>query len=313
MNCKYDNNFRKDNIQFYVLENECLRLEVMNLGATVTSIQYHGKEMTLRYKDPAEYLRHSDYIGAIVGRYANRISKGKADIAGKSYQLTPNEGSNQLHGGPEGFHQKLWTADEMSNEHLRLTVFSPAEECGYPGNLTAGVTYSLIENILRVEIDGVSDQDTLFAPTTHMYFNFGSTSVLDANLQINASSYIAVDKENIPVGIVPLSKEFDFRTLRRIGRNYDHCFPFTGEPQCVLEDNGIRMSIKTDYPAIQVYTGEFLNAPMRQNQGIALEPEFFPDSPNHPEYPSAVLIKNQRFHRYIEYRFETVISGLCST
>ena len=305
MNCKFDNAFRKEDIQFFVLENECLRLEVMNLGATVTSLQYYGKELTLRYSDPMEYLQQSAYVGAIVGRYANRISCAKADIAGTIYQLSPNEGNNQLHGGPEGFHQKLWIADEVSSDRLHLTTCSPDGECGYPGNLTAGVTYRLSENTLWIEFDGVSDRDTLFAPTTHMYFNLGSTSVLDAKLQINASRYMEVDSENLPVDILPVDEVYDFRKLRKIGHNYDHCFPFDGEPLCILEDDGVRMSIRTDFPAIQVYTGEFLQAPVYKNQGIALEPEYFPDSPNHPEYPSAVLQKDKNFHRHIEYRFET--------
>lgn len=293
-----------ENICTYVLFNEELHLEVMNLGATVIRLRFLGRELTLSSEKPELYLERTAFLGAVVGRYANCIHKAQAQINGQTYQLFPNEGDNQLHGGPEGFHGKLWTADVVTPECVHFYLQSPDGENGYPGNLTAGVTYRISGNKLQLEFDGMSDQDTLYTPTTHMYFNFGGASILDAKLQLNASSYLAVDKENIPVAILPVDDTFDFRTLRSIGHDYDHCFPIVGDPACILEDQDIRMTIRTNYPSIQVYTGTFLDNPLYPNQGIALEPEYYPDSPNHPDYPTAVLPKDVQFRWYIEYRFE---------
>ena len=295
-----------EQVKTYVIENADLRVEIMNLGATVTSLQFQGREVVLHYENPSDYLTHDGYLNAIVGRYANRIGRATATIHDQVYQMVPNDGKNQLHGGPNSFDRKLWTATLVEKDQVRFELFSPDGENGYPGNLTAGVTYRISNNQLQIDFDGVSDKDTLYAPTTHMYFNLGSASVLDASMQICADAYLKVDNENIPVSIEAVDSVFDFRTMRRIKENYDHCFILSGEPACILEDQGLRMTIRTDYPGLQVYTGFMLNGQLHPNQGIALEPEVYPDSPNHPEYPSAILQKNKLYKKFIEYSFKMV-------
>lgn len=299
---------RFDGYEQYVISSEDLRVSVMALGATVTSLRFGERELALGYGAAADYLRGKSYIGAIVGRYANRIGGARFSIGGREYRLTANENGNQLHGGPEAFDRRVWRAEARGENAVRFMLDSPDGENGYPGNLRAAVTYAVEGARLRLDFEGESDADTVFGPTSHMYFNLaGGGSVLDTALRINASGWAEADAELIPTGrILPAEGDFDFRAPRPVGRDYDHCFLLDGPDACVAEAGGVRLALRTDYPALQLYTGSALSGAHRKNQGFAIEPEFVPDSPNRPDFPSPVLRRGEAFHKFAEYTFSSL-------
>lgn len=290
--------------RLYTLQNDELELKVTDLGATAVSLRYKGRETILGYDSPALYREKGAYLGAAIGRYANRIGGAAFTLGGKRYELPANEGKNQLHGGPASFEARRWQAEEADGG-LLFRIFSPDGDNGYPGNLEASLRYSLSGSALRLDFEAVSDADTVYAPTSHMYFDLsGRAQVLDARLGVNADAYLEVDGGLVPTGrLLPAAGDFDFSTLRRVARDYDHCFVLRGAHACAMEDSGVRMDVYTDFPAVQVYTGAFLPPPHAANAGLAIEPEFYPDSPNRPEFPSTLLRAGERFHRWIEYRF----------
>ena len=292
----------------YLIDSGTLQVSVMALGATVTGIMLEGRQILLQYGTAREYLEGSAYIGALVGRYANRIGGAAFDLNGIHYSLTKNEGGNQLHGGPNAFDRRHWQADILGENSVRFTLFSPNGDNGFPGNLRAAVTYSVSGGTLRLDFEGESDADTLFAPTTHMYFNLdGADSILDTVFQMDCDRYLELGEGRIPTGrICPAEGRFDFSSPRPLGGDFDHCFVLRGEDACTARAGDVTMSVRTDYPAIQLYTGGGLGAPFGKNRGFAVEPEFYPDSPNHPEFPSPVLRAGEHFHKYVEYSFRTI-------
>ena len=290
----------------FTLSSGELTLSVSTLGATVQRLRYKGRDCILGYDSPEEYLAGSAYLGATVGRVGNRIGGSAFTLDGVRYALTPNEGENQLHGGPDSFDRRRWEAEILNENALRLTLLSPDGDNGYPGTLRAAVTYRVTGGTLRIEFEGESDRDTIFAPTNHMYFDLsGKGQVLENNLWLNAERYVEPGAGLIPTGrLLPAEGDFDFRSPRRIGRDYDHAFVLSGEHACTLCAGGLQLELWTDFPAMQVYTGAFLPPPHAPRQGLALEPEFFPDSPNHPGFSDITLRAGERFRRWAEYRFE---------
>ncbi len=291
--------------QLYTLSSETLSVSVSTLGATVQRLRFLGRDCILGYESPEEYLAGSAYLGATVGRVGNRIGGSAFTLDGVRYALSPNEGENQLHGGPDSFDRRRWEAEILGEDALRLTLLSPDGDNGYPGDLSAAVTYRVAGGTLRIDFEGESDRDTVFAPTNHMYFDLsGKGQVLESDLRLNADRYVEPGEGLIPTGrLLPAEGDFDFRSLRRIGRDYDHAFVLSGEQACTLRAGGLQLELRTDFPALQVYTGAFLPPPHAPRQGLALEPEFFPDSPNHPDFPSIVLRAGEHFLRWAEYRF----------
>lgn len=295
------------NYTLFTLSNGELSLAVSDLGATAVSLRYRGQETILGYATPEEYLSGSAFIGAAIGRYGNRIGGASFELNGVRYDLTPNEGPNQLHGGPDSYDKRRWDAELLEGEAIRFTLFSPDGDNGFPGDLKAAVTYRLEGGTLRLDFEGESSADTVYAPTSHMYFDLsGRRRVLEDELWLGADRYVEPGEGLIPTGRLPAAEgAFDFGTLRPIGRNYDHAFVLTGEHACTLRGGGLVLDLYTDFPALQVYAGEFLPALFGPNGGLALEPEFYPDSPNHPDFPSTLLRAGEPFHRWAEYRFST--------
>ena len=289
----------------YTLENERIRAEISDLGATIVSLKYDGKERVIGHAEPQGYLEQGGCPGATIGRYANRIGGAAFTLNGVEYKLVANEGKNQLHGGDQTYHHKRRWAGEIDGEVLRFTLFSPDGDNGFPGCVTATVSYSLAESTLRIDYDAESDSDTYYAPTNHSYFDLsGNGNCLEAMFQVNADRYLEIDEGKIPTEVKSVEgTRFDFRTMRPVGEDYDHCLILCGSPACTLRDGGTTLEIFTDLPALQVYTGSGLKGDFKVNQALALEPEFYPDSPNHPEYPSTLLRPGEHFHRYIEYKF----------
>jgi len=289
----------------FVLENEELKLSVIEYGAAVKELRWHGRPVALGYETLEEYRRGSAFVGAVVGRFANRIGGGAFTLGGRRFELSRNEGANTLHGGAGSWDRRFWHG-EIAGDSVRMTLVSPAGDNGFPGKVTASVTYTLQGGSLRVDFGGETDADTVFAPTTHMYFNLaGSGTILDTEMQIDACGVLELDGGQIPTGrVLPAEGDFDFSAPRPIARDYDHCFVLRGERACTACAGGLRMTVTTDYPALQFYTGTWLGEPFGANGGFAVEPEFYPDAPNHPDFPSAELKAGECFRRYAVFRFE---------
>lgn len=289
----------------YVVRSGDLELSVMDLGATVTSLQYRGQELALHYDAAEAYLSKVPYICSAIGRYANRIGKARFILNDREYVLPANEGRNQLHGGPDAYDRRVWHGESVGESAVRFELDSPDGDNGFPGNLTAAVTYSLSGESFRIDFEGLSDADTHYAPTSHMYFVLdGTKSCLETELMIHADQYVEIDSELIPTGrLLPVDGDFDFRTPRPIGRDYDHCFVLTSSHACTVRAGGVSIELHTDFPAVQIYTASAMEEPFQSNCALAIEPEFFPDSPHHPAFPSTVLKKGEKLHKYAEFRF----------
>ncbi len=300
--------FFGDYEKYTVCSND-LEVSVITLGATVQDIRFKGKPLILNYSSPEEYLNHEQYVGATVGRFANRIKNSRFVLEGKEYILPPNDSVHQIHGGPDAFDKKCWQAEIVSENAVKMTYFSPDGENGFPGNLTASVTFTVKENKLHFLFEADTDKTTVYSPTTHMYFNLlGKEPVYNTVAQINTSGYLECDKDVVPTGkILPAENDFDFSVPRPIRRSYDDCIILSSENACTMRGKDVSVSMKTDFPNLLFYTWEFPEEPERGEHGFTLEPHFYPDSPNHPEWqPDSVLRPNEHFSHFAEYSFKTI-------
>jgi len=306
----------------YTLENNNgFSVSVINYGATVTNIIFGGKDFVLGYDDLSGYTRNRGFIGATVGRYANRIKGGRARLGEREIELSQNNGENHIHGGFVGFDKQNWTlvADSDGDEpSISLNhIFEDMEE-GYPGELDVTVTFTVTaRNSLKIEYKALSSEDTIINLTNHSYFALGG-SVLDTELCIKAPCYTPVDSALIPTGEIASVKgtEFDFLAPRRIERDYDNNFCLEGGDDEVKitaldKTSGVELKVKTSEPAVQLYTASALNipegkggVPNGKNTGFCLETQHYPDSPNHPNFPSTLLKKGENFYSFTEYIFD---------
>jgi aldose 1-epimerase len=317
---------------------------VTNQGGFIVSILAPDKagkvaDVTLGYADFAGYLKGQDFLGCLVGRYANRIAKGEFTLDGKKYTLARNNGPNALHGGPTGFHTRLWTPSIVQGpdgQALELTYLSKDGEEGYPGNLTAKVVYSLrADGGLVIDYTATTDAPTIVNLTNHTYFNLageGEGTILGQELEIDADRYTPVDATLIPTGeLVPVEgTPFDFRKLTPIGARieasdeqlkraggYDHNFVLRGKAgelrlvaRALDPKSGRELEVFTTQPGIQFYSGNFLDGsikgksgkPYVRRGGFCLETQHYPDSPNRPGWPSVVLRPGQTYHQTTVYR-----------
>lgn len=318
----------------FALESEAgLRAEVLSYGGILRRLQVpHGRhwiDVVLGLPDLDAYLRDPAHLGTLVGRYGNRIAAGRCVLDGDEYRLSRNEGRHHLHGGHRGFGQRLWQVLEHARDHLVLSLRSPAGEEGYPGNVEVSVTLRLHGLTLTLEFNADSDASTPFNPTHHPYFNLAGDSRVAAasqQLRIPATGYLPVDAERIPIGTVAAldASAFDFRVpitldARRIagdpqlalGQGYDHCLVFADAQGCRAElyspHSGVAMRLRSDAPALQLYEGQGLDTQHPGlGRGLCLEPQSYPDAPNRPAFPSALLRPGQRYRRRIDYRFAAV-------
>lgn len=328
-------------INIHTLQNEKGTLEVktMDWGATLISVKVpdaHGQmgEVTLGFDQSSMYLGPHPFFGSVVGRYGNRIAKGRFTLDGKEYVLATNNGVNHLHGGKVGFDKHHW-ASHMTwpppSAQYRYT--SPDGEEGYPGTLQVSVTYTVTEaNELRIDYEATTDQPTVLNLTNHAYWNLGgSGDVLGEELMVNASRYTPVDAGLIPTGaILPVAgTALDFRKPKRVGQDiaafkgeaqpdgYDHNFVLEGKPgelrlaaEVYDPKSGRVMRVLTTEPGVQLYTGNGLRGvtgrggvKYEPHAGLCLETQHFPDSPNHPEFPSTVLRPGETFRSTTVYAF----------
>ncbi|MBR0208634.1 MAG: galactose mutarotase [Oscillospiraceae bacterium] len=293
----------------FTIENGALSLTVTEYGATALSLTRDGVELLLGFDSIRSYEKSGAFIGGIVGRWANRIGGAAFELGGRRYELCANEGRNCLHGGDDGkaWNKRLWSGRIVDDVSVCFTLCSPDGDNGFPGELTASVEYTLMPDRVRIDFSGMSNADTYFCPTSHIYFSLGEKNILGAEMQINASGHLEVDEGLIPTGrILPMTGDFDFNIPRPIGRDYDDCFILCDAPACTVRTNDITLQVFTDYPALQFYTGTYLDCGHAPNAGFAVEPQFFPDTPNKPDFPDALLKAGERFHKYVEYVVEVL-------
>jgi len=328
-------------IEQYILRNSKGAVaKVITYGATLTELWVPDKsgknaDVVLGFDNLAGYLGEHPYFGPIVGRYANRIAKGQFTLDGKRYSLFINNGPNSLHGGKTGFNRKVWKATPVSLAHgsaIKMSYVSSDGEEGYPGTLTVHVTYELTdENALKISYDASTDMPTVINLTNHSYFNLsgaGSGDILKEVLQLDADRYTPVDSTLIPTGELKSVEgtPFDFRKPAAIGARsaqipdvggYDHNLVLNGEPGTlrkvgVLSDpgSGREMELWTTEPGVQVYMAIGLDGTIRGIGGtyqkfgaLCLETQHFPDSPNHPDFPSTVLRPRSDYQSETVYKF----------
>ena len=260
-----------------------------------------------------------------MGRYANRIAEGRFTLEGKAYRLPINDGPNHLHGGPDGFYKKIWDAESIEEAHavgVALTYFSQDGEAGYPGNLNVKVTYRLTDdNELKIDYEATSDQATPINMTNHAYWNLaGSGTIKDHILKLFASRYLPVDENAIPLKEMASVHDtpMDFTVPKPVGRDldkvqggYDHCYVIDTledslAPAARLEDpgSGRIMDVLTTKPGIQFYSGNFLEGPFIKHGALCLETQYYPDSPNRPDFPSSILRPGDVYQHATVHRFD---------
>jgi aldose 1-epimerase len=330
-------------IEIYTLENGRVKARVMTYGATLVSLEvpdYNGKvaDIVLGYETFPPYLAPpKTHFGVIVGRYANRLAHGAFTLDGKGYQVVKNEGDNTLHGGAVGFDMRVWKAQVVPNG-VEFTLVSPDGDQGFPGTLIAHVRYTVRQNSLKIDYSATTDKDTVVNLSNHSYFNLageGNGDILGHLLTIKADYYTPVDAARIPTGeIAPVAgTPFDFRKATRIGARiddnneqlkpgggYDHNWVLNG-PQGTLReaarlvepDSGRIMTVSTTQPGVQFTTGNFLDGTAhgkhhhvyQKRSGLCLETQHFPDSPNHPNFPSTELKPGHSYHNVTLFTFST--------
>jgi aldose 1-epimerase len=331
------------NVQLYTLTNSSgMQLALATYGGTVVQLlapDRSGKmaDVALGFGSIKPYFTSTTYFGALIGRYANRIGKGRFTLDGKTCQLAKNNGVNTLHGGVKGFDKQVWTAEVLSQNppSVRFSRLSPDGEEKFPGNLTVAATYTLTnKDEIRIQYAAQTDKPTVVNLTNHTYFNLagaGNGSILGHQIRIHANQYTPINATLIPTGkIAPVAgTPLDLRKWTIIGNQinavggtpvgFDHNYvlnscPFV-RPALAAEVwepvSGRILKVYTDQPGIQFYTGNFLDGTLkgkggkvyRQHDAFCLETQHFPDSPNHANFPSTVLLPGQTFKSTTIYKF----------
>ncbi|MFI8294992.1 aldose epimerase family protein [Streptomyces nigra] len=306
----------------WTLERAGVRVRVLSYGGIVQSLEVPDRDgrtadVVLGFADLDGYVTHpGPYLGALIGRYANRIAGGRFPLDGVTYALDPNTPPNSLHGGARGFDKRVW--DVAPVEHgLRLTRVSPHGEEGFPGRLEVTATYTLEDGgALRFVYEAVTDAPTVVNLTNHSYFNLAGAGSGDAGgheLRLDASRFTPVDADLIPTGALEdvTGTRFDFRQARKVGSGYDHNFALdkgvTKDAREVAElydpSSGRVLTVSTTEPGLQLYTADQIEEPFSPGDGVALETQHFPDSPNRPDFPSTVLRPGEVYRSETVYAF----------
>ena len=310
-----------------------LQAEVLTYGAILRrlSLPVHGqrRELVLHLEQLEQYELDTAFVGAAVGRFANRIARGRFMIDGRPHQLTCNENGNHLHGGTKGTGKQLWrVVDTPSESRVKLALSSPGGDEGYPGRLDVTLELSIKPDAARIDFTARTDAATPVNLTYHPYFNLGGNAAAHW-LRIPASHYLPVGPGLIPIGEIARvdSTPFDFRTGRKIappslhthpqlllGGGYDHCWVLDEDADCHCElrsaEGDITLRIAASGPGLQFYSGQYLSrAQPALGSAVALEPQGLPDAPNHPGFPDAVLRPGQTYRASIEYRVSVTPPG----
>ena len=330
--------------QFCLTNHNGVSVEILNLGGIIRRwlIPNNSKhtDIVLGFENLDDYLSDDSYLGALVGRYANRINQGKFRLAGSDYQTDINQGGNCLHGGSQGFNSKVWQSTVISrgdNPSIMLQLTSADGDQGFPSKIAVKVIYTLTEqNSLKIEYFATAEQTTLYNPTNHSYFNLSghdSGAVTDHNIQLLASHYTPINEHAIPTGEIAKvdNTPFDIRALTPIhqtlgsdhqpiqfanGLDHNWCLDdylpkaktATYAGKALAEDSGIELKVYTTMPGVQVFTANHFSnkagkedARYQAHQGVCFETQFYPDTPNQPKFPSATLEADQEFYSVTEY------------
>jgi aldose 1-epimerase len=337
------------NIDLYTLRNaHGVEAKVTNYGGILVSLKVpdrNGKfdDVVLGFNDLDSYLTKNDpYLGAIIGRYGNRIAKGRFTLNGVEYKLAVNNGENHLHGGIKGFDKVVWTGHEMKSKAgpaVVLTYLSKDGEEGYPGNLNVRVVYTLTNNNeIKIDYTATTDKDTVTNLTHHSYFNLageGNGDILNHLVTINANRFVPTDAGSIPTGELRnvAGTPFDFLKATaigarinnddeqlKLGNGYDHTWVINGRAGTMRlaatayeAGSGRVMQVWTTEPGVQFYTGNFLNGTLTgksgklyaRRNGFCFETQHYPDSPNQPSFPTTTLKKGQTYKSTTIYRFSS--------
>jgi aldose 1-epimerase len=326
---------------FTLSNSKGMEASISTYGGALVSLKTPDRtgkmgDVVLGYDNAAEYQKGKAYFGALIGRYGNRIGHAQFTLDGQTYHVPKNDGENSLHGGTRGFDKHVWTARELAGGALELKYVSKDGEEGYPGTLTATVTYTLTDNnVLRIRYQATTDKPTVLNLTNHSYFNLkGDGDILGHLVMLNADKYTPVDSGLIPTGELKAvdGTPFDFRKARtpgerinqndeqlKLGKGYDHNWVLnrTGTGLSLaarISEPGVSgriMEIYTDQPGVQFYTGNFLDGSEKgkggkvyqHRTGFCFETQHFPDSPNKPSFPSTVLRPGQKYDTTTEFRF----------
>lgn len=320
-------------IEKITLTNDIISADVITYGGTLTSLRVPNKtggltNVVLGLDSLEKYQNQDKFLGALVGRYANRIGGAKFSLNGKEYVLEKNDGVNHLHGGSNGFYSRVWTVLEQTNDSVSLGLESEDMDGGYPGKLIVKVTYSLVGTALHIDYEAESDADTLCNLTNHAYYNLSGdakNTILDHDIKIWADKYTPTDSGSIPTGELAdvTGTPLDLREFTKIGLHidddfeqmkfasgYDHNYVINGlagtlrkAAEVYCSQTGIYMTFSTDQPGMQFYSGNYLEPLFGKRTAFCLESQAFPDSPNKPNFPNAGLKKGEMYkhHAVIEF------------
>ena len=339
----------KDNtkVDLYSFKTENgMQVDIINYGGIITSLKVpdkngETKDIVLGYNKLEDYINENPYFGSIIGRYGNRIAKGKFNLNGNQYTLATNNDENHLHGGNIGFDKVVWEAETKINSNsssLILKYLSKDMEEGYPGNLYTTVTYKITnDNSVEITYEAQTDKTTVINLTQHSYFNLSgdfNQSILNHKVKINADQFLPVNKSLIPTGnkLNVSMTPFDFRNYKEIkkdinaddlqlnyGNGYDHCWVLNDYKNgyrliasAYHEESGRLMEVYSDQPGLQFYTGNFLDGSLPQKgegfynfrSGFCMETQHFPDSPNQLDFPSVTLNPNEKYNSKTTYKFK---------
>ncbi|HET6972701.1 MAG TPA: aldose epimerase family protein [Pyrinomonadaceae bacterium] len=337
-----------ENVDLYTLKNtRGAEATITNFGGIVVSLKVPDRtgkfdDVVLGFSDLDSYLKPGPYFGALIGRYGNRIAKGRFTLNSVEYKLAVNNGENHLHGGIKGFDKVVWTGKEMktaSGPAVVLTYLSKDGEEGYPGNLNVRVVYTLTNNNeLKIDYSATTDKDTVTNLTHHSYFNLageGNGDILNTRVTINGSRFVPTDAGSIPLGQLKnvAGTPFNFLTAHAIGERinqddeqikfgsgYDHTWVINGRPGVMRlaatayePTSGRVMQVWTTEPGMQFYTGNFLDGTLTgksgkiypRRSGFCFETQHYPDSPNQPSFPTTTLKKGATYKSTTIYRFST--------
>ena len=319
-------------VHSYVIKNDNVEATLLDFGATLQSLKYKGTDVVLGYSDVKQYEKCDGYLGAVVGRVANRIKGASFVLNKKRYNLFANDGKATLHGGEYGFNAAVWELENYTQDEVKFKRLSPNKEEGFPGNVLVGVRYYLTESGLGIEYTAVTDKETVISLTNHTYFNFnGDETAENMFLSVNADYYTPIDKNFIPTGELESVNDtpMDFNWAKLIGKDIDADFDqlkLAGgyDHNYLIRGNGLReaavlssgrkniiMRCYTDCEGMQLYSGNFLNGVMgkdgyayKKRYGVCLETQSFPNAVNEKNFKTPILKEDGVYKTVTEFRFE---------
>ena len=322
---------------YQLSDGKGLTIKVLAFGGIISSITLKEQELSLGYDDLSLYLDDPFYLGASVGRYANRINQGVFSLNNHEYTVTKTPGEHCLHGGEQGFNKCIWQVIYHHKDEIKLYLHTPDGDGGFPGNVDVWQTITVADNQIKISFEASSDKDTVLNLTNHCYFNLNNDESLIDNhyLQLFSQHYLPTDKEGIPTGDIKPTfgscLNFNEPTQLKavlsdqheqilLANGIDHCFTLDNDEsthnlngkvginnrlaaKLTSPQSNITLSLFTSLPGVQVYTGNYLATPFKKNQGVCLEAQFWPDAPNNDSFPSTVLLANEKFNQEIIYAF----------